>query len=445
MDSGNSCSLNSSSGGDDQDQYDSLRNTHESSISAFLNPSNNTHQVNNNSNFFSNSNQQQPPLHPHMSHDHPHQQQQSSINFDHLSNYLNPFSSSRSSPQTQNSLLNLDMVWPKNIITSVDPNSSTSNNNLMGSSSSPSSSTQQHNQYLGGNIHFSNQLVQPSLGDGSARVSSDSHHQKATRNPKKRTRASRRAPTTVLTTDTSNFRAMVQEFTGIPAAPFSASTPVFPRSRFDLFNTSATGKLSGLSAAPPYLLRPFPHKVNHQLPSSSTSINTTGTTDSAHHSNEPQNLLNIQSLTFQSLLNPNHHQQSNVPMLFAHHDKSKVPQSSLSNDNPQLRMAAMEEFSMNINTTATTTSHGILGGTLSNVVDTSNDMALGINSGRHHNGNENNDHLGSSFSGNYDCSQRISGTNTSSNSKMNFTGSSTSDFHTDNVGFDNIGDGFNKR
>lgn len=43
------------------------------------------------------------------------------------------------------------------------------------------------------------------------------------KNPRKRTRASRRAPTTVLTTDTSNFRQMVQEFTGIPAPPFSAS------------------------------------------------------------------------------------------------------------------------------------------------------------------------------------------------------------------------------
>ncbi|MCL7049642.1 hypothetical protein MKW94_022726 [Papaver nudicaule] len=433
MDSGNSCSLNSSSGGDDQDQYDhSSRNTHDSSISAFLS---NTQQVNNNSNIFSNSNQQQPPpLHPHMSHDNHHQQQQSSINFDHLSNYLNPFSSSISSPQTPNSLLNLDMVWPKNIMTSSEPN----NNTLMGSSSS----AQQHNQYMGGNIHFSNPLVQPSLGDGSARVSSDSHQQKATRNPKKRTRASRRAPTTVLTTDTSNFRAMVQEFTGIPAAPFSASTSVFPRSRFDLFNTSSTGKQSGLSAPPPYLLRPFPQKVNHQLPTSSTSINTTGTSNSDHHCNEPQNLLNVQNLTFQSLLNPNHHQQSNAPILFGHHDKSKVPLSSLSNDNSQLRMAAMEEFNMNANTTATTTttSHGILGGTLSNIVDTSNDMTLGINSGSHHNVNENNDHLGSSFSGNYNYSQQASGSNSSSNCKMNFTGSST-----DNVGFDNVGDGFNKR
>ncbi|KAK7410534.1 hypothetical protein VNO78_01379 [Psophocarpus tetragonolobus] len=43
------------------------------------------------------------------------------------------------------------------------------------------------------------------------------------RNSKKRSRASRRAPTTVLTTDTTNFRSMVQEFTGIPAPPFSPS------------------------------------------------------------------------------------------------------------------------------------------------------------------------------------------------------------------------------
>ncbi|KAI3930091.1 hypothetical protein MKX01_020761 [Papaver californicum] len=362
MDSGNSsCSLNSSSGGeDDQDQYDdSLRSTNDhelSSISAFLNSSskNISHQVNNS--IFSNSDQHQPPPplhhHPHMSHNNHHhhqQQQQSSVNFDHLSTYLNPFSSSRSSPQNPNSLLNLDTVWPKNIInTSSEPNNSSNNSNPMGLSSS-----RQHlNQYLGENIHFSNPS---SLGDN--------HRQKPTRNPKKRTRASRRAPTTVLTTDTSNFRAMVQEFTGIPDAPFSASTSlVFPRSRFDLSSTSPTGKQS---APPPYLLRPFSLKVNHQLPSSSTFIDTTCNTH--HHSNEPQIQLNTQNLTFQSLLNPNHHQQSN--------------------DNSQLlRRGVMEEFNMNTITTTTITSHAILGGsTLSNTVDTCNDMTLGIN-----NGNENN-------------------------------------------------------
>ncbi|CAL1385908.1 unnamed protein product [Linum trigynum] len=37
---------------------------------------------------------------------------------------------------------------------------------------------------------------------------------------RKRSRASRRTPTTLLSTDTSNFRAMVQQFTGGPAGPF---------------------------------------------------------------------------------------------------------------------------------------------------------------------------------------------------------------------------------
>ncbi|XP_062178440.1 uncharacterized protein LOC133883218 [Phragmites australis] len=36
---------------------------------------------------------------------------------------------------------------------------------------------------------------------------------------RRRPRASRRAPVTLLNTDTSNFRAMVQQFTGIPAPP----------------------------------------------------------------------------------------------------------------------------------------------------------------------------------------------------------------------------------
>ncbi|KAD2041408.1 hypothetical protein E3N88_41977 [Mikania micrantha] len=47
------------------------------------------------------------------------------------------------------------------------------------------------------------------------------HHQlgPSTKRLKKRSRASKRPPTTVLTTDTNNFRQMVQEFTGIPTAP----------------------------------------------------------------------------------------------------------------------------------------------------------------------------------------------------------------------------------
>ncbi|CAA7034726.1 unnamed protein product [Microthlaspi erraticum] len=78
----------------------------------------------------------------------------------------------------------------------------------------------------------------------------------ATRNPKKRSRVSRRAPTTVLTTDTSNFRAMVQEFTGNPSTPFTglSSSSAYPRSRFDLFGSSS-------SSLP---LKPFPHKLSQQ-------------------------------------------------------------------------------------------------------------------------------------------------------------------------------------
>ncbi|AQK68770.1 VQ motif family protein [Zea mays] len=37
---------------------------------------------------------------------------------------------------------------------------------------------------------------------------------------RRRSRASRRAPVTLLNTDTSNFRAMVQQFTGVPPGPY---------------------------------------------------------------------------------------------------------------------------------------------------------------------------------------------------------------------------------
>ncbi|KAF7829926.1 type-2 histone deacetylase 1-like [Senna tora] len=68
------------------------------------------------------------------------------------------------------------------------------------------------------------------------------------RNPKKRSRASRRAPTTVLTTDTSNFRSMVQEFTGIPAPPFSHSSPYSRRLSSFLFNPNPCSLFSSTNA-----------------------------------------------------------------------------------------------------------------------------------------------------------------------------------------------------
>ncbi|XP_020113763.1 mucin-5AC-like [Ananas comosus] len=118
------------------------------------------------------------------------------------------------------------------------------------------------------------------------------------RSSRKRTRASRRAPTTVLTTDTTNFRAMVQEFTGIPSPPFAAAaaaaTTLQYRSsaRFGghLFSGGGASSSSAAAAAdpaaqpqqPPYLLRPFAQKLQPFLPlpspSCPTSANTAATT-----------------------------------------------------------------------------------------------------------------------------------------------------------------------
>ncbi|KAK1630508.1 hypothetical protein QYE76_004823 [Lolium multiflorum] len=96
------------------------------------------------------------------------------------------------------------------------------------------------------------------------------------RGSRKRARASRRAPTTVLTTDTSNFRAMVQEFTGIPNPPFAAGAgvPGAPfGTRFDhIFSSSSNAALRSAadpaSSLPPYLLRPFAQKL-HTAPAPS--------------------------------------------------------------------------------------------------------------------------------------------------------------------------------
>ncbi|XP_051123495.1 uncharacterized protein LOC127246273 [Andrographis paniculata] len=112
----------------------------------------------------------------------------------------------------------------------------------------------------------------------------------AVKNPKKRTRASRRAPTTVLTTDVTNFRQMVQEFTGIPASPFSAASP-YSRS-FDLFsNPSAAALRTG--GGFPYSFRPlqYPPRPNpSKLPSPFSSSNSI-----SGNSNNPNEEMNYTS------------------------------------------------------------------------------------------------------------------------------------------------------
>ncbi|OIW00413.1 hypothetical protein TanjilG_05763 [Lupinus angustifolius] len=247
MDSGNSSSsLQSSNGGDDES----------SSFSAFLN---------------NNPPPQTPTLFNTSSTNH--------NMFDPLSSYLDP---TQPSP-----LLNLDMMWSKNHRSEPNPT-------YLPSSSSFSPSP--HNQeafpsrdttcsaFL--NTANTTLLQQESGSRGlvssvSAATNNDQgHNSNMVRNPKKRSRASRRAPTTVLTTDTTNFRAMVQEFTGIPAPPFtsSSSSSHLLRTRFDLFapHHAAKPSTSTLLDHPPYLLRPSAQKVQQPLlpipPSSSSSI-----------------------------------------------------------------------------------------------------------------------------------------------------------------------------
>ncbi|KAL2504566.1 vq motif-containing protein [Abeliophyllum distichum] len=224
MDSGNSGSLQSSSGGDEE--YDSRA----ASISAFMNDP--TARVG------SISQPTQPPPLP--------QNPTHTAMFDSLSNYLQL--------QNPSPLFNPNMIWSKTLRS--EPNSTDIINPIL--SSSPfmdSFSTVQ-----------SPTVSAPTVPAPVSGPSDDHNHNLVARNPKKRSRASRRAPTTVLTTDTTNFRAMVQEFTGIPAPPFTSSP--FQRSRIDFFNTpTAAVRSSSLDAAqPPYLRRPFPQKMQPPPP-----------------------------------------------------------------------------------------------------------------------------------------------------------------------------------
>ncbi|CAJ1974118.1 unnamed protein product [Sphenostylis stenocarpa] len=127
--------------------------------------------------------------------------------FDISSSYLNALSQSHPNQTPHDSLLNLDYHGQRS-----EPNCT-----LPEGLTSSSAATATTNQCLSG--------PQPLGHDNiSARqLSSPPQTTNLVRNSKKRSRASRRAPTTVLTTDTTNFRSMVQEFTGIPAPPFSPS------------------------------------------------------------------------------------------------------------------------------------------------------------------------------------------------------------------------------
>lgn len=89
---------------------------------------------------------------------------------------------------------------------------------------------------------------------------------------RRRSRASRRAPVTLLNTDTTNFRAMVQQFTGIPAGPYgpAGSGPGGP-----VISFGAGAGEYGASSLP---VRPSPtsavmsfdhHQLQHRAPPTS--------------------------------------------------------------------------------------------------------------------------------------------------------------------------------
>lgn len=332
MDSGNSGSMQSSSCGDEIEDYDSRADSN--NFSALLNnqpPS--TTRINHVLNT---------PSHPSSSSSSLPQQQHQM--FDPLVNYYMDSlqKASPTSNQNQNSFLNLDMMWAKATGRS-EPNNTDLSSLMVPSSSSqqnhhqqafllsqlaagqtrenvasvPTTHQHQHQQH--------HSLPQESTSRGGISLTNDqqnlnNNNNNMGRNPKKRSRASRRAPTTVLTTDTTNFRAMVQEFTGIPAPPFSSP---FPRTRLDLFGSSVSSRsLSSqmdppLHQAPPYLLRPFaqkiqpqpqPHYSFSQIPSSFPSLenlasNNSTNSASINYHNHPL-MQHNQILGFQSISSP---------------------------------------------------------------------------------------------------------------------------------------------
>nr|GFA28117.1 hypothetical protein [Tanacetum cinerariifolium] len=163
-------------------------------------------------------------------------------------------------------------------------------------------SNPQHNQLLNlDSVIWSKTL--PSFSDHdhfpTATITTEPIPPPPPRNPKKRSRASRRAPTTVLTTDTSNFRAMVQEFTGIPSPPFtssSSSSNAFPRlmTSFDLFGRPSTNNnFDNLSQLPSsYLIKPSPSSL---LDSSNLLINSMQSLPSSNSINQSLLFLNPKS------------------------------------------------------------------------------------------------------------------------------------------------------
>lgn len=284
MDSGNSGSMQSSStgggGGEDQ-EYDSR-----GGAAVFFNPAAAAISNFNLENMtpplqlysFSNNNGSSSFAHHQVSNyfDHPPTLSQSSSL--ECSNFMLNHHNNGTNNNPNNNNNQLDMVWP-NKFGSIRPSISTDDANCThhdGPLSYSITNNQQHQQQQ--------PIPVATQGPPTAPTNAGS-----SRNPKKRSRASRRAPTTVLTTDTSNFRQMVQEFTGIPAPPFTAFST---RTRFDIFGGLGGHSSSTTVPPPPYLLRPFPqkrtttlHQPSFLANSSLPSLTTTTSTSNINNSN----------------------------------------------------------------------------------------------------------------------------------------------------------------
>lgn len=438
MDSGNSSgSLQSSSGGGDEDS---------SSFSAFLN------------------NNPPPPTHVgvvapfNTSTSHTHI-------IDPLSNYLDPNPTQRSHP----SLLNLDMMWSKPVRSEPNP---THLARFL-----PCSSSSQHNQQVFLSTHQlqagetrgsgttcsafldTNQYTLPPesgsrglLSVSAATNNDDQGNNNVVRNPKKRSRASRRAPTTVLTTDTTNFRAMVQEFTGIPAPPFTSSP--FPRTRFDLFPPplhAATTPSTSTLLDPPYLLRPFAQKLQqqhhlHPFPPPSSSMvdnllasnnNSNNSTSINYHVSSPlhfNSMHNNPILSFQNILQ----QTPNYPLANSSSSSvlaSTTQQQQLSLEIPppsatdsHLKMGVLEELGLrhahvnNTNVSSTLHHHqNMVSSGNSNLSANVSSMEWAQRTSVVTNNNDCDHHVG--------VIRPLTLSGTITNGKVHYTSASSSDFH----------------
>ncbi|KAL6993140.1 hypothetical protein U1Q18_011258 [Sarracenia purpurea var. burkii] len=312
MDSGNSGSLQSSSGGE---EFDSRV---ESSMSAFLNP---------------------PPPPPHHHSHHP-----NSSMFDPLSNYFNPLIPLSPPPLSNpNPVLHLDPMWFKTLrsipnSTDIDPflpSSTSSLQPLLGGAFATSSLP----------VLFpatsATENITPRAPSSSAATDRTTSH--VVRNPRKRSRASRRVPTTVLTTDTTNFRAMVQEFTGIPAPPFTSS--FFPRTGVDLFGAPSSIRSNPLgwdTSQPPYhLLRPLAQKLQPQPPFVSSSYSSSPS--STLFSSSMQNPI----LTFHSLLQSAAAKYPHpLPNPAIQGSKTREESLEIPSNDPHLKMAVLDDFGL---------------------------------------------------------------------------------------------------